>query len=223
MSAIPHQSNVGRVAKLRGRASGFFARWQRDTRGAAAVEFAFIAPIVIALFIGVVEMSQVLTVDRRAAQVATSMADLVARTNASISQSDMTDVMKIGGFIMLPYRSSSLETTVRNVTSSPTNANTAKQSWYCTYNNNGGGTNACACNVITYALPTGLVSTSDSVVVAEVRYFYTPLIFDVILKRTLTKTGSYYTLSKRAYAKPRSQTAMLLQANGTACPSPSFP
>lgn len=197
--------------------------WSRNERGAAAVEFAFIAPIVSTMFIGAVELSQVLTVDRRAAQVATTMADLVARTNASISQSNMTDIMKVGGFIMLPYRSSALETTVRNVTSSPSSATTTKQSWYCTYNSNGGGTNTCACNVTAYTLPTGLVSTNDSVVVAEVRYFYTPLLFDMILKNTLTKSGSSYTLSKKGYAKPRSQAAMLLQSSGTACPSPSFP
>lgn len=212
-----------RLREAGGKLGAFLSRWQCDSGGAAAVEFAFIAPIVGTLFLGAVELSQVLTVDRRAAQVATSMADLVARTNASISQSDMTDIMKIGGFIMLPYRSSALETTVRNVTSSPSNATTSKQSWYCTYNSNGGGTNTCACNTTSYTLPTGLVTTNDSVVVAEVRYFYTPLLFDVILKRTLTKTGSSYTLSKKAYAKPRSQAAMLLQSSGTACPSPSFP
>ncbi|MFM9673691.1 hypothetical protein, partial [Streptomyces galilaeus] len=70
---------------------------------------------------------------------------------------------------------------MRNVTSSPSSATTTKQSWYCTYNSNGGGTNTCACNVTAYTLPTGLVSTNDSVVVAEVRYFYTPLLFDMIL------------------------------------------
>ncbi|MDX2204347.1 MAG: TadE/TadG family type IV pilus assembly protein [Hyphomicrobiaceae bacterium] len=219
MSAI----RQSRITQGTARLAALLAHWRQDQRGAAAVEFAFIAPIVTALFIGAVEMSQALTVDRRAAQVATSMADLVARTNASIAQSDMTDIMKIGGFIMLPYTSAPLETTVRNVTSSPSNATTAKQSWYCTYNTNGSGTNTCACNVTSFTLPSGLVSTNDSVVVAEVRYFYTPLVFDKFLKSSLTKTGSYYTLSKKAYAKPRSQAAMLLQANGTACPSPTFP
>lgn len=211
------------AVRLTDKLRSLFARWQEDAGGAALIEFAFIAPIVMGLFIGAVELSQALTVDRRASQVATSMADLVARTNASISQSDMTDIMKIGGFIMLPYQSSSLETTVRNVTSSPSNATTAKQSWYCTYNTNGAGTNTCACNVVAYTLPSGLVSTNDSVVVAEVRYFYRPLVFDKYLKSALSKTSGYYTLSKKAYAKPRSQAAMLLQANGTACPSPSFP
>ncbi len=211
------------VARIAGNGRQLFARWKRGTEGAAAVEFALIAPIVTTLFLGAVEMSQAFTVDRRAMQVATSTADLVARANASISQSEMTDIMKIGGYIMLPYSSSALETTVRNVTSSPTNAASAKQSWYCTYNANGGGTNTCTCNVTAYTLPTGLVGTNDSVVVAEVRYFYTPLLFDVILKRTLTKTGSAYILSKKSYAKPRNQAAMLLQSNGSACPSPTFP
>ncbi len=200
-----------------------FMRFGRSADGVAAIEFAIIAPVVFVLFMGAVELSQAFTLDRRAMQVATSTADLVARANASITQTEMTDVMKVGGYIILPFSSTLLETTVRNVTSSPSSATTTKQSWYCTYNANGGGSNSCACNVAAYTLPTGLVSTNDSVVVAQVRYFYTPLLFDTILKRTLTKTGTYYTISKTSYAKPRSQTAMLQQSNGTPCPSPTFP
>lgn len=198
-------------------------RFARDRDGVAAIEFGIIAPIVFLLFVGAVEMSQAFTVDRRAMAAATATADLVARANASITQTEMTDIMKVGSYVMLPYPATALETTVRNVTSSPTNATTTKQSWYCTFNASGGGNNTCACNVASYALPTGLVSANDSVVVTEVRYFYTPLLFDTVLKRTLTKSGGYYTITKKSFAKPRSQAAMLQQANGTACASPSFP
>jgi hypothetical protein len=77
----------------------------------------------------------------------------------------------------------------------------------------------------TYALPGGLVSTNDSVVVAEVTYTYTPLIFDYFLSRTLPSGAGgagTYTLSERIFMKPRGQAAMLLQGNGQPCPSPTF-
>lgn len=201
----------------------FAARLRANEQGVAAIEFAFIAPLVFTLFVGAVEVSQAFTVDRRVMQVATTTGDLVARADSSITQPDMTDIMAVGTYIMLPYASTPLEMTIRNITSSPTNAATTKQSWYCTYNANGGGSNTCACNVTAYTVPTGLVSTNDSVVVAEVRYFYTPLLFDSVLKRVMTKSGGAYTISKKSYSKPRSNTAMLKQANGTTCPSPTFP
>lgn len=201
----------------------FIRRFARERDGVAAIEFGIIAPVVFLLFVGAVEMSQVFTVDRRAMAVATATADLVARTNATITQTQMSDIMKVGSYVMLPYPATALETTVRNVTSSPSNAATTKQSWYCTYNANAGGGNTCACNVASYTLPTGLVSSNDSVVVAEVRYFYTPLLFDTVLKRTLTKSGGYYTISKKSYAKPRSQAAILQDGSGAACASPTFP
>lgn len=197
--------------------------WTRNAEGVAAIEFALLAPIISLLFVGAVEMSQALTVDRRAMQIASATADLVARTNATITSTEMTDIMRVGGYLMLPYSSTPLQTTVRNVTSSPSSATTTKQSWYCSYNLSGSGATACSCNVAAHTLPTGLINTNDSVVVTEVKYNYTPLIFDTIMKRTFTKTGSFYVLSKTAYAKPRSQAAMLQQSNGTSCPAPTFP
>lgn len=199
------------------------AGWGRDCEGVAAVEFALIAPAISILFVGAVEMSQAMTIDRRLMQVASATADLVARSNASITTTDITDIMTVGGYIIMPYSATPLETTVRNVTSSTTSASTTKQSWYCSYNLNGAGSNSCVCSTTAFTLPSGLVATNDSVVVAQARYFYTPLIFETIMKRTFTKTGAYYTLSKTAYAKPRSQAAMLKQANGTTCPAPTFP
>lgn len=197
--------------------------WTRNAEGVAAVEFALLAPVISMMFVGAVEMSQAFTADRRAMQISSSVADLVARTATTITTSDMTDIMRIGGYIMLPFSSTPLTITLRNITSSPTSATTTKQSWSCTYNSGGTGSTTCACSSTTFTIPSGLVSTNDSIVVSEVQYNYTPLVFDTILKRAFTKTGSYYTFSKTSYAKPRSQAAILQQANGTPCPSPTFP
>jgi Flp pilus assembly protein TadG len=205
---------------------GLLQRWRSDRRGVAAVEFAMIVPIMFFMFIGAVELSQAITVDRRVTQVASSTADLVARKETSITQSEIGDIMKIGGYILAPYSQGPLTIVMRNVSSSSTSATQTKQSWQCTYS--GAGTNptpVCTCMNETYILPPDLVSTNDSVVVAEVTYTYTPLIFDYFLKRTLPNGAGgagTYTLTERIFMKPRGQAAMLLQANGQPCPSPTF-
>jgi len=208
------------------RALDLARRWRADKQGVAAIEFAFIAPIMFVMFVGAVELSQAITVDRRVTQAASSIADLAARKESSISQTEIGDIMKIGGYIMIPYSQNPLQVIVRNVSSSSADANTTKQSWQCTYSAAGANpTPACACMNETYNLPPGLVSTNDSVVVAEVSYTYTPLVFDYFLNRTLSSGAGgpgTYTLSEKIFMKPRGQAAMLQQQDGQPCPSPTF-
>lgn len=199
-------------------------RLRADKGGVAAVEFALIVPIMFLMFIGAVELSQAITVDRRVTQVASSAADLVARAEKQISQNEIGDILKVGGYVLEPYSQSPLTIVLRNVTSSPANAAIAKQSWTCTYQG-AGATQTCACANTSFSLPPNLVSTNDSVVVAEATYTYTPLIFDYFLKRALSGssgTPGSYTLSEKIYVKPRGQAAMLLQGNGAPCPAPTF-
>jgi len=196
-------------------------RFKRDQEGVAAIEFAMIVPILAAMFIGAVELSQAITVDRRVTQVASSTADLVARSEKQISQTEVTDIMKVGGYLLKPYSQDPIQIIVRNVTSSPTNAAIAKESWQCTYKGTG-QTQTCACSSTNYTLPGNLVTTNDSVVVSEVTYNYKPLLFDFFMKQSGGGSGGTYTLSEKIYLKPRGQAAMLLQPNNTPCPTPSF-
>ena len=204
----------------------FARRWKSDKSGVAAVEFAMIVPIMFFMFIGAVEISQAITVDRRVTQVASAMADLVARKETSITQTEMGDITKIGSYIMMPYSQSPLQVVVRNVSSSAADATKTKQSWPCTFK--GLGSNplpTCTCMNETYNLPANLVTTNDSVVVADVTYTYTPLIFDYFLKKTLPSGEGgpgTYTLTERIFMKPRGQAAMLLKSDNTTCPSPTF-
>jgi Flp pilus assembly protein TadG len=211
---------------LAARARSFVRRYRGDKRGVAAIEFAMIVPIMFFMFVGTVELSQAITVDRRVTQVASSTADLVARKETSISQTEISDILRIGGYIVAPYAQSPLQVILRNVSSSSTDANKTKQSWQCTFSGLGKNpTPVCTCMNETYPLPANLVGTNDSVVVAEVTYTYTPLIFDYFLKRALPNSSAgpgTYTLSEKIFMKPRGQAAMLLQGNGQPCPSPTF-
>jgi Flp pilus assembly protein TadG len=196
-------------------------RLSGDQEGVAAIEFAMIVPILALMFIGAVELSQAITVDRRITQVASSTGDLIARSEKQISQTEIGDIMKVGGYIMKPYTQDTLEIIVRNVVSSPTNATVAKQSWSCTFKATG-QTQTCACSSTNYSLPGNLVSTNDSVVISEVTYSYKPLLFDYFMKQSSGGGGGTYPLAETVYLKPRGQAAMLLQSNNTPCPAPSF-
>lgn len=215
---------------LASRLSRFARRCAVDSKGVAALEFAFIVPIMGIMFIGAVELSQAITVDRRVTQVASSTADLVARWSPGsgapngIPQSELTDIMRVGGYIVAPYDQKPLKITIRSVVSSPTSATTTKLAWFCTFNgiNN---TLVCSCANTTYTLPSNLVSTLDSVVISETTYAYKPLVFDYFMKKGFGSgadgTGAY-TLSETIYLKPRSQTVNLLKTDNTPCSSPTF-
>jgi Flp pilus assembly protein TadG len=218
IAASSHRAARGLLIRLR----RLVRRCQASQEGVAAIEFAMIVPILAFMFIGAVELSQAITVDRRITQVASSTADLVARAEKQISQTEITDILRVGGYILKPYAEAPLLIVIRNVTSSPTNASIAKQSWSCTYNGTGQA-QTCACSSENYTLPGNLVSTNDSVVISEVTYAYKPLLFDFFMKKSTGGSSSgTYTLSETAFLKPRGQAAMLLQANNSPCPSPSF-
>jgi Flp pilus assembly protein TadG len=214
------------ISGLPARARALLTRWRGDKQGVAAVEFAFVVPIMFVLFVGAIELSQAITVDRRVTQVASSTADLVARKETTISNNEISDILRIGGFIMAPYDRTPLQVVIRNVSSSSKDATTTKQSWQCTYSGVGANpTPTCACMNTTYTLPAGLVSTNDSVVVSEVTYTYTPILFDYFLKQGYPAGAGgpgTYAMTERIFMKPRGQAAVLLKSDGTQCPSPTF-
>jgi Flp pilus assembly protein TadG len=214
---------------LAARVTALLRRWKGDSTGFAAVEFALIVPIMGVMFIGAVELSQAIIVDRRVTQVASSTADLVARWAATsgsasvngITQNEVADIMRVGGYIVAPYTQNPLRITVSSVMSSSTSATNTKQWWSCTFNGTGSTLN-CACSNTTYTIPVGLVGTLDTVVLSRVTYDYKPLVFDYFLKKNFTGSG-VYTLSENIYQKPRYGNVNLVPTSNVPCPTPTFP
>ena len=65
-------------------------RFLRDTAGLAAIEFAFIGPVLITMYFGVAELPQALLAQRRAAPAASTMGDLVSQ-GTSIQAANFAD------------------------------------------------------------------------------------------------------------------------------------
>ena len=93
---------------------------------------------------------------------------------------------------MAPYDAALLRVTILNVFSSMTDATDTRVCW--SHNHNGGVANYT--NGAPYSLPTGILEAGNSVVVAEVRYDYQPLIFNYFIT-------SAFPLEEKFYLKPR--------------------
>jgi Flp pilus assembly protein TadG len=179
------------------RCIGLFQTMRRrlfgDNSGVAAIEFALIAPLMFFMLVGTVEMSQAITVDRRVTVVASTVADLVAREK-QFSKKDFDVVMEIIKVLMSPYDAAPLKITLlavgAKVGATPTDP--TRVCWSEPYHG-GVGTYVVKQD---YPLPAGIVDPGGSVIVAEVSYTYTPLIFSHFITTA-------FPLADKFYLKPR--------------------
>lgn len=142
-----------------------FSRFLRNTSGLAAVEFALIAPLMLALYFGVTELSDGLMANTKAASVAATAADLTAQ-NDKLCNSEMTDIFAALNNIMFPYPTTSTRIVISSLVDA--GSNTVRVAWSNAQN----GTPRSVNSVV--AIPSGLVTSGsgDSVILAEVTYHY---------------------------------------------------
>ena len=89
-------------------------RFRADVRGVSAIEFAMIAPLMITLYLGGIEVTQAVSVGRKTTIIARTVADLVAQ-DTNVTNSDMSDILAASASVASPYAVSSLKVTVSSV------------------------------------------------------------------------------------------------------------
>jgi Flp pilus assembly protein TadG len=80
----------------------------RDTRGASAVEFALILPLMLALYLGGMQITQAIGIDRKVTLSARTVADLVTQV-PTIDSAGVDSVLAAAIAIMSPYADSSAD------------------------------------------------------------------------------------------------------------------
>ena len=78
------------------------SRLLRDRRGSAAVEFALIVPVVMLLYFGMAEGTQVLLANRRVSSIATAVGDLTAQ-RTQLSKAQIDDIFNISAAALKPF------------------------------------------------------------------------------------------------------------------------
>jgi Flp pilus assembly protein TadG len=172
-----------------------FRRFGRDRRGVSAVEFAFIAPLMIGLYLGCTEISDGVAADRKVSLVAGALANLAGQVT-TISTADMTNILDASGAIIAPYDAGKLTMTVTCLSIDANKNATVK--WSVPRNG--------AAKSGTLTIPSALAVPNTQLIYSEVTYAYTPIV-GYTISGTLT-------LSDHMYMSPRLTPP---NYNGTPC------
>ena len=176
------------------------AQLPNDKRAASAVEFAFIAPVMILAYFGLAELCGAMLAERKASHTASAIGDLVAQST-SIHDSDMTNIFNAASSILTPYSNTPLHAKVTAVNiDASLNATVA---WSSALN-----TSARAVGS-TVTIPTGLKLANSQLIWAEVSYDFVPPVSRFIIG-TLT-------LSDQFFARPRQSSTICRPPTVTVC------
>jgi Flp pilus assembly protein TadG len=167
-------------------------RLGRDQRGVAAIEFALIAPVAIALYMGFAELTMAMMANRRVAHAAEVVGDLVAQS-PSITPADLTDIFTVGKAIMSPFTTTPLQMRITSVVADAKAV--PKVGW-----SKANGLIAMTPGTQVSGFPPTLLAAGDSVIQADVSYSYvSPL--RVVLPKPITFSNTFY-------LKPRQSTSV---------------
>ena len=150
-------------------------KFLRDTRGIAAIEFAFIAPIMVFLFFATVEGSSALTESRRAEQAANTLADLVAQ-EMEIDATSLSDLFS--GVAQIMQRPSG-STTIRVVSLVFDSVdNRIEVHWS---RDNSGNQPYAPGSAYSGLSDPNLFGAGSSLIVTEIRYNWTPTLTNFLI------------------------------------------
>lgn len=158
----------------------------RASAGVGAVEFALIFPVMMTFYFGAIEVTHMLTANRRVTSVAYTAADITAQA-ASISDADMADIFAASTAILSPFSTTPLKVRITSVVAN--SSNVPKVAWSDGYNIS---PRAVGSNI---TLPAGLTTAGSSVIVTEVTYAYGSPISQVL--------NTSISFDETAYLKPR--------------------
>ncbi len=164
-------------------------RFIRNRRGVVAVEMALIAPVMISMYLGTVELQDYFTVDRKLTTLTSTLADLVTQTN-KMDNAEMANIFNASSTIMMPYRTSQVKmrVSVIDVPAAPGSPPTVYESRARNM--------APLAKGSVYALPATLRVPGEQIVVSEVSLNYASPVGGFIMKSGIS-------VNRKFYLKPR--------------------
>jgi Flp pilus assembly protein TadG len=166
-----------------------------DCGGLAAIEFAFIVPLMLVLFFGTNEFAQGIAVDRKVTIMARTLADLTSQ-NTSVTTTQLNNFFAASTAVMTPYPPGPIRATLSELYVDPGTLQ-ARVQWSV-----GAAPRGVSSNV---TIPTQLQIGGTYLILAEVSYQYVPTVGYVM-------APSGINLSDAAYTRPR-----LNLGTGAAC------
>ena len=179
------------------RSRRLFAGFRRDKRGVAAVEFAFIVPLMLTLLFGMIDVASGVAIDRKVTLTARTLSDLVSQ-GTKVTATDISNFFKMGSAIMTPYAVTPATMTQKVSAISIDASKKAKVVW--SYSGSVSGSAATvtagyAPGTVVTTIPPNLLIANTQLIWSEVTYTFTP-ITGYIMKANMP-------LSEDTYTRPR--------------------
>ena len=160
----------------------------RDYRGTAAVEMALLSPVLVLLFFGTLEVTQLIRVEAKLTHAAQTIQDIVAG-QAQATTASLQIAFNGGQLVMTPFTAANMTAAIASV-SFGSNATPTQVTWQQVENGDPGMSSSFACSAAS-----GMSLSNDSVIVVQVTYSYNPIISYLF--------GKHFTLSQMAFGRPR--------------------
>ena len=155
----------------------------KDRRGLAAIEFALIAPAMILIYLGGVELSQGIALKRMVGLTASTVTNLVAQYTTISASTQMPDILNASSQVLAPYPASQATVTISAIQIDSDGKATV--AWSQSLN----GTPRTTGQVMT--VPAALDVPNTTILYGEASYDYTPAI-DFLDQGNFTLTSSIY-------------------------------
>jgi Flp pilus assembly protein TadG len=181
----------------------------KSQNGVAAIEVAFVMPFMILLYFGLVDLTSLVTFNRKITSVASTMADLVAQQKTTVLKSTIIDEYNAAYTIMLPTPQANVRVEVFGYRKNP--AGVINSIWST---NNGKGA-ACTGTPST-ANMASLMAAGNDLVVARSCYVFHPYIAAFLGNNVLGATS--FNLVHTISVRPRSSLLLnCVDAAGAVC------
>jgi Flp pilus assembly protein TadG len=166
-------------------------RFGRARRGAISIEFAFLASVAVVILFSGFEFGRYVLISTKFDRAVTSIGDMVTQ-NARITNTDLSEIFSAGQKIIKPYDLGSDGVVIVSEVTAKT-----KDDPYIIWQAKGVGTAADASPTGTKGGKANLPSymtldAGESVVVVELTYKYTPLLFDLLAGSSNIYRVSYH-------------------------------
>jgi Flp pilus assembly protein TadG len=154
-------------------------RVRNNIEGIAAVEFGFIAPIMLLMLVGTAEVSRAVTIDRRFGLATSMIADLVTREE-DMTAANLLKIYDIVEHVMGNYDNGSMKVSVIPVKANPADASDTRV--YAEATNrpplNGGVDERELGDA--YALAEDMISAGATVIVVKAEYTFNPIFLNYV-------------------------------------------
>lgn len=208
------RQNGGKGMYRAGAHRGISAVWTRavrfgaDRRGIAAIEFAFIVPLLLVMYFVTMEASQAIETSKKVSRIGSMVADLVTQQN-TITKADLDAIMKIGNSTLKPYNRSDPKIVITAIEVTTDTTPKVQVVWSRKLLN--GATSPDAAKTSTTTIPTALNVKGTFLIRVESDLAYEPIITwaaDSKERLGLTSAFSHISMSETYYLRPRRSTTI---------------